>query len=238
MNIHKNGINTQKVSFGAYHKAPDKKGKLKHYFNYLFDLDKYKCELELYSLKKDEKGNITPSELIDTLEMQDGRITVDMSKYSDADEGFAYRYKLTEKTGDKNVSYAFDNGLVAGIFTEKNDDKYNIILNNRATINKNGAMQLIMPDFYYPGIEGVNGKAVLNKARRAEALKSVRTHANKLGGNFYGIMARLPKLEQEGIKRIVGTPFTKDQVSSHKYWTENAYQISPDFGTEDDFKLF
>ncbi len=238
MNIQNNGINSKKVAFGAYSKAPDKNGQIMHHFNYLFDLDKYKCELELYSLNKDEQGNIIPGELIDALEMQDGRINVDLTKYNMAKEGFAYRYKLTEKKDKNNVSYAFDNGLVSGIFTNEKDDKYNIILNNRASINKNGAMQLIMPDIYYPGMEGVKGKPVLNQKARKEALESVRTHANKLGGNFYGIIARLPRLEQEGIKRIVGTPFTKDQVSSHKYWTENAYQISPDFGTEDDFKLF
>ncbi len=238
MNIQNNGINAQRLSFGAHSKASDKQGNLKHNFYYLYDLNKYKCELEIYTIAKDSNGNVTKNKLIDSLAMPDGRVTVDMSDYPQARDGFAYRYKLIDKKNEKNISYAFDNGNVAGIFTDSSDDKYNIVFNNGAIINKNGTMQLIMPDIYYPGMVGVKGKPVLNKALREETINSVRTHANKLGGNFYGIIARLPQLEEEGVKRIVGTPYTKDQISSHKYWTENAYQISPDFGTEDDFKLF
>lgn len=242
MNIQNNGINLQRLSFGAHKKELDDKGGIKHNFLYLFDLDKYSCDLEMYNIIQDKNGNV----MIDSnkkpvvLHMIDGRISVDTSDYPELDTtlGFAYRYKLTDKT-NKKESYAFDNGEVINIFDkEKSDNKYNVIYSNRAIINKNGPMQLIMPDIYYPGIIGKNGKYGLDKIKRNEAISSVRTHANKLGGNFYGIINRLPQLEEEGIKRIVGTPYTKDQISSHKYWTENAFQISPDFGNEDDFKLF
>ena len=97
-------------------------------------------------------------------------------------------------------------------------------------------MQLIMPDEYFPGIMDVNGKPTYIDSLRTKALASVRNHANKLGGNFYGIISKLPELEQEGIKRIVGTPFTKDSISSHLYWTENAYRVAPNLGTEEEFK--
>lgn len=196
--------------------------------------------------------------------------------------GFAYRFKLSEierdangvpivdengkhkikkdEKGNPKVSYAFDNGDVIGIRDkEKSDNKYNIVFSNRAIINKNGPMQLIMPDEYNPGvIKGANGITVgealrgqalietqnkpvkteqdIANLKRTEALESVRTHANKLGGSFYGIIARLGEIKNEGISRIVGTPYTKDTVSSHLYWTENAYQVAPDLGTEEDFK--
>ncbi len=243
MNIQNNGINSNKLSFSGHKKSVDKTGYVKHDFYYLYDTNKYNCELELFNIEKDKKGNLSISEKAEpavTKPMNNGSVTLDMSEVPEiySEDGFAYRFKLTDKNSNE-VSYAFDNGTVIGIFDKNNrNNKFNVILNNRATINKNGPMQLIMPDFYYPGVIGKDGKPSIDEALRAKALASVRTHANKLGGNFYGIIQRLPKLKQEGIKRIVGTPYTKDDVSSHKYWTENAYKISSDYGTEDDFKLF
>ena len=137
-------------------------------------------------------------------------------------DGFAYRFKLTRNDG-KPPEYAFDNGSVIGMFDGEQGNKYNVVLSNRAIINKNGPMQLIMPDSFNPKIDG-------KYPTPAESLKAmslyVRNHANKLGGDFDGIIARLDELQKEGITRIVGTPFTKDRISSHLYWTQNAYQMA------------
>ncbi|MCD7780524.1 MAG: hypothetical protein LUH05_07635 [Candidatus Gastranaerophilales bacterium] len=244
MNIQKNNLNTQNVAFSGHKKVQDKKGFAKHNFYYLYDTNKYDCEVELYNIKKDDKCNFSIAEEDKpavTLPMRDGGISVDMSDILEinSEDGFAYRFKLTDKN-TKEETYAFDNGSVIGIFDnlDSTDNKYNVVLNNRAIINKNGPMELIMPDEYYPGIVNNGTKPFLDKTQRDEVVKSARTHANKLGGNFYGIIERLPEIEKEGITRIVGTPFTKDTISSHKYWTENAYQISPDFGSEEDYKIF
>ena len=145
-----------------------------------------------------------------------------------------YQFKnnyLISRIFDDSDEISFDS-----LEEDKEDDKYNVVLNNRATINKNGAMQLIMPDEYYPGVENVDGKPSINEGLRAKALTSVRNHANKLGGKFSGIIARLPEISKEGVKRIVGTPFKKDSISSQKYWTENAYRVAPNLGTEEEFK--
>lgn len=241
MNIQKSNLNTQKVSFSGHNKKLDKTGYEINNFYYLYDPKKYKCEVELYNIEKDKKGNLSIADSKKpaiVLPMKDGFVSADLSELPqlNSSEGFAYRFKLTDKN-TQDSSYAFDNGTVIGIFdTQRTDNKYNVILNNRALINKNGAMQLIMPDEYYPGVENNGGKPKINEGLRAKALASVRTHANKLGGNFFGIIKRLPELEKEGVKRIVGTPFTKDTISSHLYWTENAYQVAPDLGTEEDFK--
>lgn len=240
MNIQKNNLNAQHPAFTGHKKSLDKMGYEKQVFFYLFDPNKYKCEVELFNIVKDANGNISIDENqkpVASLPMIDGGISAYISDIPELNskEGFAYRFKLTDKSSGKN-SYAYDNGSVIGIFdTANTDNKYNVVLNNRAIINKNGPMQLIMPDGYYPGIENKDGKPSLNESLRAKALSSVRNHANKLGGNLYGIIARLPQLKKEGIKRIVGTPFTKDMISSHLYWTENAYQLSPNLGTEKDF---
>lgn len=242
MNIPKNGINPKNVTFTGHNKKLDKTGYEVHNFYYLYDPKKYECEVELYNIEKDAKGNIEISEPKApdyVLPMEEGLTSADLTMIPEltSDIGFAYRFKLKDKTTGK-VSYAFDNGTVIGIFDTKNtDNKYNVVLNNRATINKNGPMQLIMPDLYYPGIEEQDGKPKINEGLRAKALSSVRTHANKLGGNLYGIIARLDEIEKEGVKRIVGTPFTKDRISSHLYWTENAYRLSSNLGKEKDFKV-
>lgn len=245
MNIQKSNLNMQSLSFSGHKKETDKFGYEKHKFYYLYDSNKYNCDVELYNINKDSKGNYSISSddaPVKTIPMKDGGISEDLSQITglNTDTGFAYRFKLTDKK-DGTTSYAFDNGSVIGIFDDINNqnNKFNVILSNRATINKNGPMQLIMPDEYYPGVEkNEKGKPSVNDTLRGNALSGVRTHANKLGGNFYGIIERLPEIEKEGVKRIVGMPYTNDSISSHKYWTENAFQVSSDFGSEEDFKTF
>lgn len=258
MNIRNYNINNQKPAFTGHSKKLDNKGYETHNFYYLYDKNKYKCEVELYelekddygnfSVKKDANGNPTPDKVC---KMKNGHFEAKIK----SNIGFAYRFKLTDTT-TKGESYAFDNGTVINILKGASaDNKFNVVLNNHATINKNGPMQSIMPDEYNPGYKLTETETntptpsealkeqVLYKnkqlVKNADSSKSVvRNHANKLGGNFAGIIERLPKIKDEGIKRIVGTPFTKDTISSHLYWTENAYRVAPTLGTDEDFKVF
>lgn len=230
------------TGFKGHQKSIDKQGYTEHKFYYLYDKKKYDCAVEIYNIKRDDKGGfqVDTTEPADTKEMENGFVSVDTGNIENlySDEGFAYRFKLTDKNNAKNVKYAFDNGMTIGLKKDEGN-QYNLILNNRTSINKNGPMQLIMPDGYYPGVEKNNETGTkINNALRGQALAYVRNHATKAGGNFYGIIHRLGELEKEGVKRIVGTPFTKDTTSSHKYWTENAFRVSPDLGSEEDFKVF
>lgn len=230
MKISKNNLPVQNLSFEGYKKILDKKGETLHSFYYLYDKDKYNCEVELYKLKRDSKDNYELGDMIASHKMPSGDTKLKL-KTQFLTDGFAYRFKLTELDANGNeikgkVSYAFDNGSVMGIFDDKKDNKYNIVLKNRATINKNGPMQLIMPDGYNP--------QKISDAIKAKTI--TRTHANKLGGELQGIVDKLDEIEAEGIVRIVGTPYTKDSISSHKYWTENAYRVAPDFGKEKAFE--
>lgn len=226
MKISKNNLPIQNASFKGHNASLDKKGEVQHSFYYLYDKNKYNCELELYQLTVDDKYNygIGNSLVEKPIPMPSGDVKYTINE----NKGFAYRFKLTDKK-TKEVSYAFDNGSVIGLFNNDPNDKYNVVLNNRAVINKNGPMQLIMPDGYNP--------EKLNEAIRQKAINPVtRTHANKFGGDFQGIIDRLPQIASEGVVRIVGTPYTKDTVSSHKYWTENAFRVAPDFGKEKAFE--
>lgn len=241
MNIPKNGINLSNVSFSGHNKKLDKLGFESHKFYYMYDPSRYDCELEIYNISKDDKNNVVLNEKAAEFPMKGVPfVEPDLSEVNElnSDLGFAYRFKLTDKNSGE-VSYAFDNGQVIGIFDKTAGNQYNVVLNNRAVINNNGPMQLIMPDEYYPGVtRGVDGSLNVAKELRAQQRKAVRTHANKLGGQFVGITKRLQNgdFRNEGIKRIVGTPFTKDTISSHLYWTENAYQVSPNLGNENDFR--
>ena len=244
MNIKRSSFGAQNIAFSGHNKKTNTRGYDVHSFYYLYDPKKYSCEVELYNINKDKNGNLSVGKPVKTIDMPNAHAEIDTRRLPEltSKEGFAYRFKLTEldangkKAENAKVSYAFDNGTVIGIFD--NTDKYNVVLNNRATINKNGAMQLIMPDGYYPGVvKGGDGKPYVDTALRATALTSVRTHANKLGGNFHGIIKRLDEIaNKEGVTRIVGTPVTDDTISSHLYWTENAYRVCPGLGSEEDFK--
>ena len=64
-----------------------------------------------------------------------------------------------------------------------------------------------------------------------------RNHFNHLGGNLNTINDHIDLFKDFGIKRILSTPvFGQDTVSSHGYWTSNAYQITSTLGNIDDFK--
>lgn len=64
-----------------------------------------------------------------------------------------------------------------------------------------------------------------------------RNHFNHLGGTLNTINNHIDIFKDFGVKRILSTPvFGQDTVSSHGYWTSNAYQITSTLGNIDDFK--
>ena len=60
MNIRNSHINLQNTSFSGHNKKLDKTGYPTHDFFYLYDPTRYeKCEVEIYNINKDEKGNFS-----------------------------------------------------------------------------------------------------------------------------------------------------------------------------------
>ncbi len=146
---------------------------------------------------------------------------------------------IDDSQNGREEAYEKNDGKGDGVnnANTKPDNKFNIVIKDRVSVTKDGKMQLIMPDEYYPGVvRSENGELKVDQALRSKALTSVRTHINKLGGTLNGIIMRLPELEKEGFTRIVGTPLTKDTISSHLYWTQNAYQVAPQLGSMGDFR--
>lgn len=239
MNITNGGSFNKKIAFSGQKKIVDDYGFEKQKFFLPYDQDKYAATVELYKVeKKNGKYLISSKMCVDPISLdKDGNAEVDIDKIFTNQNQFAYRFKLTDKKDSSKVKYVFDPGTVTNIKDDNTNNKFNIVFNNRAVINKAGKMQLIMLDQYYPGLEkDADGNIKLNSTLRAKALSSVRTHANKLGGGLLGVIYKLSELEKEGYTRIVGMPITKDTVSSHLYWTQNAFQLSPQLGSMDDFK--
>ncbi|MDD3237720.1 MAG: alpha-amylase family glycosyl hydrolase [Candidatus Gastranaerophilales bacterium] len=232
------------VSFGGQKKFVDNYGAVQQKFFLPYDTDKYSAKLELYRVAKDKNGDYSLASkepIAFSLNEKGEAPNVAPDKlFGDKTEAFAYRYVLTDKNDENNKKFAFDPGyVIEDKRIEHSDDaaKLNVVLNNGAVINRPGKMQLVMLDQYNPGYtREKDGKISYSEALRANALASTRTHTNKLGGNFAGLIQKLDKLEKEGYTRIVGMPVTKDTVSSHLYWTQNAYQLAPQLGDMNDYK--
>ncbi len=243
MIISNGGSYSNKVAFGGQKKVLDQYGLEKYKFYYPYDSKKYDAHVEFYDVEttKDGKYKVIPSEYEPVkLDSEGNSGDVNINKLFRYSDKFAYRFVITKKGTNDVVKKAFDPGIVTNIQDLSSDDnKFNIVFKDRAIVNKDGKMQLIMPDEYYPGvIRDYDGKLTVSEVLRNKALSSVRTHTNKLGGTLKGIMYKLPELKEEGYTRIVGMPITKDTVSSHLYWTQNAFQVSPQLGGMEDFKTF
>lgn len=232
-----NSLHTNSISFKGYNKVKDEKGQNVHHFYLPTDKSTYsQLILELAPVKKVGNYWVADDKNIFPVDMPKDSIDIDFGDYFNEKQPVGYRFR-------SGSTYFNDAGIKASV---KDGTPFTVLFDKRTSVNKGGTMTLIVPDSYNVGYKfGLDGKPVkitpsdkeyaLNNDERAE--KSLRTHSNSIGGNFAGIAQKLPELKAAGVKRIVSTPFTKDDISSHKYWTETSYQIAKSFGTEHDFKL-
>lgn len=224
------------IAFKGYDKFLDNKGNEVHSFYYPHSND-YKLQLEL--LAKPKRQQNTDNIPVKTIDITGDSHELKFMPGTDKIYDMYYRFRLVNKDNGK-VKYALDDGLIERNLGEVNGSRspFNRILLDRKIVSKSGRMQLQMPDIYYPGVDYINGEFVINEAKRQKAISTVKNHVNCLGGTLNGMTYMLPKKAQEGYTRIVGTPFTKDEVSSHLYWTQNAYQIASGLGALQDMKRF
>ena len=224
------------IAFKGYDKVLDSKGNEVHSFYYPHS-DDYRLQLELLAKpKKQESAKGVP---VKTIEIPDNSYELKFKPGMDKIYDMYYRFKLIDKKSGE-TKYALDDGLIADDLGDINGSTspFNRILLDRKIVSKPGRMQLQMPDIYYPGVDYISGEFVINEAKRQKAISTVKNHVNCLGGTLNGMTYMLPKKAEEGYTRIVGTPFTKDEISSHLYWTQNAYQITSGLGALQDMKRF
>jgi glycosidase len=87
----------------------------------------------------------------------------------------------------------------------------------------------IFPDRFYNGDPG-------NDPRNKASWNDKPDFYNFFGGDFQGIIAKIPYLQQLGVTGVYLNPIFASP-SNHKYNTSDYLQIAPEFGDVDTFKL-
>jgi len=231
--------NVKKVSFKGMEQVKTQTGNQAFDFYLPYDKDNYTASIEFVQLKKVGTDFVAdPTYTIEPKPLIDGKITVNPSRIAPEGQPFAYRFKLTDKTGQ--VTYHTDSGLRTEN-TEKNPDKakYVVVLRDRAPVTNPGSQIIhLLPDSHNPGWEfDKNGNIVKNQVALDKALNAKRNHFNQYGGNIAGIIQDIPRMAENGYDFVLSTPiFGGDERSSHGYWTTNPFQMTQKNGTLDEFK--
>lgn len=214
-------------------------GLKRHKFFMPYDSNKYNAQIEFQAFEE-KNGNWVPTTNSKKLPLPVEGISIKDYNLFSKGKAVGYRFIFTDKENPNNKFYKIDSGIVTNPLSARAEDNYSILLNNRNLLPENKLTKQVMPDLL-PGftMESFHDRTYeisFDPEARLKALNYVRNHGNKLGGNFAGIIKMLPRWSNEGYTKIIGTPFTKDEVSSHLYWTETPYQISSALGTLEDFK--
>ena len=236
--INKNN-NQNNVSFKGHNAYLTDTGFKRHKFFLPFDSNKYDAYIEFKGFTQ-ENGEWIATTQATTVPLPPEGINVRNNTLFSKSDATGYRFVLKEKTNPSNKFYKIDAGILSNPLAKNAESNFSILLNNRTISPENKLTKQVMPDLL-PGFSmkqynDATYELNFEPKKRLEALNMLRNHGNKLGGNFAGIIKMLPVWKREGYTKLVGTPFTKDEVSSHLYWTENPYQISNNLGTLEDFK--
>ncbi len=242
------------INFKGIKKETDVSGKSQYTF-YLPNVPAdRKIQIELVPLEKvsDEWQPIDNAQKMTLNFPKEGKLVLDTAnpefKRFLSHKAFGYRYNLYDKNSGTLKQTFIDPGMYTNsLSNDSSKPRYTIVLNDRPAIDRAGSMSLVMTDIcniaeFEPKKENspyrsfLNYDVKINQTKNDEASLVRRTHVNKMGGNLAGIAEKAPQLKQEGTTGVVGTPFSKDTMSSHKYWTQNPMQVSPDIGTLNDFK--
>lgn len=240
-----NGLNNKnnKIAFKGHTAFTTDTGFKRHKFYIPYDNNRFDAKIEFRSFV-DKNGEWVPNpdddEVIVKNLTPNGIQIRNTELFTDDSSVVGYRYVLSPKDNPSQKIYKIDSGTVTNPLSKKADKHFTILHPNRNVITDNGLTKQVMPDIL-PGYKFEYGhkgtyEIKFDENARTRATNGIRTHANKLGGNFAGIAQMLGVWEREGYTKLVGTPFTKDEVSSHLYWTENPYQVANTLGSLRDFK--
>lgn len=232
------------IAFKGHKLYADTQGEKRHKFFLPYDQTKYTAAIELRKFKE-VNGKWLPFEDDPQIRSYplpaEGKEVVDYRLFNRGDNVITgYRYVLSPKNNPSAKIYHVDSGVVTNVLDPSNSaEHFTLLFPDRTILSDNGLTKQVMPDICFPGyVMDEDGKLQFKNSVRERALNSVRNHANRLGGTFAGIIRMLPVWRDEGYTKIVGTPFAKDELSSHLYWTENPMQLSSNLGTLRDFKNF
>ena len=234
--ISNNGIYHQKPNFKGYDHEINSVGTPLERFNYPFDYEKERCEIEIFDVKEDPTAyagyRVIEDKPIFRKDIKKGGTRINLSKEAKIPEGkaFAYRFVIN---GEKAFA---DTGTHL-------DSKYTLVTQKGTRpMNKGGSGILITPDIYLPGAyyapfeSDTPGKIIYDENRQKEAEKTKRTYDNIIGGSLAGIHYDLKNLRDDHVKVIYLTPFgSVDTTTYHGYSSENNNQINYRMGNTETF---
>ena len=255
VNLNQPKVNN-KPSFEGYKPVKNNYGDRVYDFNYVYDDENFDCYLEIFLVEQDKNGNyfvtgektgygdikpLSNSSITDgdssRIKLKKGQATkVNLATdYNIApDQPFAYHYVLQRKDRpDAPPEYKLDPGnkLNEGASSGKAHEVYNVVSGKASTVNKGGAMKLIVPDNYnvqwvYDDKNSIVENPNIEKARRTN-----KNFANKIGGSLAGIEKDVEEGKLDNFSRIITTPlFADDSLSAHGYWNKNCYQMAQSLG--------
>ena len=238
--INNNSLKTNnQIAFKGHNIYTTNTGSTRHKFFLPYDQNNFTAVLELrkFTEKDGEWVPVKDDSIVSTPLPVEGLYAKNAMLFPEEGVITGYRYVLSPKSDPSKKIYQVDSGTVSNVTSDKADEHFTLLFPNRNVLPENGLTKQVMPDICFPGYYlNKYGELKFNREERARALNAVRNHGNKLGGQFAGIIRMLPVWQREGYTKIVGTPFTKDEVSSHLYWTENPFQLASGLGDMNDFR--
>lgn len=224
-------------SFTGFKIVKDESGFKNAEFSYPYDSNRQEVEIEFYKLGKDEYNNYYTTEVMSNYDGQSRfNIGKGVNRFDLAadfglsdDEPFGYHY-LVKNKGEWNSRVYLDAG--DNIPVNGKSERVNIVLPNGSVMSKGGSMKLVIPDSQNVGVVYNNdGSYSTDNELRLRAENDVKTLWNKMGGTLAGIEKDIDEGKFDEYSRIVGLPiFARDRLSSHQYWLEEMFQISPALG--------
>lgn len=211
------------------------------------------CDLIIYKCNKNGDVDVSSEKRIP---LSPEGVMVDLAKYGfSSREDFAYRYEIRKYTPQHGNWSTYSENDSIGVFakTESLDknggpQRYQVVKRDaiKPTSNGNGYLAMVdgfAPGYSYVGFDAENpddiGKVVYDANRQKEAEAAKRTFGLSYGGSLAGYKAKLDYLKDLGVKIFFSTPITGgDDVSYHKYWNTNNFQLAGGVGDMNNFEDF
>lgn len=247
INSVENPIQIKHVSFSGCKNVPGTDGLNKYVFFANFDKNKYDAYIEIVAAFRDKYENWQPVGTETPIRRklgEDGRYVFCETDNARFGKDFAYRFVMVDKgTKEENVPFAdkklfqCDPGTITNQDSPNFYDKYTVVQKGRGRFNDKGPMYHLFLDSYNPAAIIKDGEYTVDKNKVKELGNSVRNHANHYGGNFIGLLSRLPEIKKNGFTKILSNPvFMMDEVSSNGYWPSNSFRIPKKIGTFNEYK--
>lgn len=239
MFVNKISSNISKPNFKGFQHETNNVGDPVLRFNYVFDYQSKKAQVELFKVKKNNDAyagyEVIADQPLASFELKKEGTVVNLKDIPELgkDEAFAYRIVVD---GQDPIA---DSGI------KMNDGKFTLVTRTGTAPKVQGASYLAYPDSQRVGVkyrdfnDSNTGEIYIDKNEQKNMENVIRTFSNKTGGNLAGLEYNLDYLANNGYKIQFANPIAGgDNKSSHHYWNKNNFQISDDMGNVENFNSY